>query len=222
MPQVAAVGVAMFGAGTVGAAVVTGIIVGAIIGAATAIVTGGNILEGALMGAALGGIGGGIAFGLSGAGAAAVAPGAGAGTGASAGAGAGAGIAPAGTMTGGQVAAAGGITQPALHAAVGGVAAPVVAPAVAAPAGTGLLSNEVWAGVGQGLFKGAGEFLGAKEKAEADKEIAEYEASQRISTPADFGRRTANITPPASWSAGNWWDEHLHPESYKQKQGLLS
>lgn len=205
----------------VAGAVVTGAITGAVVGAVSAMTTGGDIFKGALKGAAIGGVTGGVISGL------------GMATGLSSTAtqlgklgveGFSSGVQPGG-VTEGLLGSSADV--PAKAGEQFGMSADVVAGGNTGSnlASTGLLDKaastaaapglsdstaKVLAGVGQGAFQGAGQYLAAGEEAESVKNLEEFrrqnqELDKASNIPGKFETQTANITTP------DWWTTHLDP-----------
>jgi hypothetical protein len=207
-------------AAAVTAAAINGALIGAVVGAATAAVSGGSILKGALKGAAIGGVSAGFAKGFEISAAASMPTKA-----TSATPGIGAGALTGGPLTEGARTALPGTLEGTTGAASG--IANVPTPAMASiPKSTGLLSGlsentaKIYAGVGEGLFKGLGTVGAQIMKSEGDTELAEYQNKMSQNIPAKFQGQVANITVPESWKQ-NWWDKHLNVATYN-KNGLLS
>jgi hypothetical protein len=218
-------------AAAVTAAAINGALIGAVVGAATAAVSGGSILKGALKGAAIGGVSAGFAKGFEISAAASMPTKA---TSATPGIGAGATTAAqtetSAALTGGPLTEGARTALPGTLEGTTGAAsgiANVPTPAMASiPKSTGLLSGlsentaKIYAGVGEGLFKGLGTVGAQIMKSEGDKELAEYQNKMSQNIPAKFQGQVANITVPESWKQ-NWWDKHLNVATYN-KNGLLS
>ena len=206
------------------AAVVKGVVIGAVVGAATSLVSGGNVLKGALKGAAIGGIGAGlvsgagIATGMSSASSqlgnlGVSLPGAEIAQGTASTTGLGAGMSSLGGDP--SLATAAGGTETATN--VGLLAEGGASGAGATQeAGSGFLegmsdgTKQIIAGVGEGMAKGAGDFLSAKEKSKSDLALLEQKRQweledRRLNMPGQFEARVAKATNP------DWWMTHLDP-----------
>lgn len=218
----------------VATAVVTGVIAGAVVGAAGAAMSGGNVLKGALKGALIGGATAGVFSAAS----AALAPAITSPTVAASSGVEGAMSASTDGMLGSTlgmdgVAAAPEFTlsAPAAAGQTGAISAanasaaatPTAAaqPGLLERAGVGLFgsgtptaasegTSKVIGGIGQGLFQGAGNYLSAKDTADANQKLAEFNVAtaqnQRASNiPGQFNAQVIKI------GAADWWNQRIDP-----------
>lgn len=207
---------------TAAAAVVTGVVVGAVVGAATAVLNGGNILKGALTGALIGGVTAGVFSAAS----AALAP--------TVSAPATTGVDVAMSSATDTMLSGGGFTLaaeaptvgPTVASSTAGSTAATTAPVVAekgllaragesvfgsgAPTAASEGTSKIIGGIGEGLFKGAGNYLSAKDTAEANRELAEFHkatdlANKAGNIPGQFDAQVIKI------GAADWWNQRIDP-----------